>query len=69
MRFTAVVAALAALGCSSVLSAPIHDIQDIFARNDLSELNIRDGIDAVHARDLELYVPQRLSRSCDDPDL
>ncbi|TCD65355.1 hypothetical protein EIP91_002753 [Steccherinum ochraceum] len=54
MRFTAVVAALAALGCSSVLSAPIHDIQDIFARNDFSELNIRDGIDAVHARDLEL---------------
>lgn len=69
MRFTAVVAALAALGCSSVLSAPVHNIQEIFARNDLSDLNIRDGIEALYARDLELYVPQRWSRSCDDSDL
>lgn len=61
MRFTTVLVAIAAVGSTSVLAAPAAtpagDVHELFARDELHSLDIRDVIRALYARGFEMYVP------------
>lgn len=59
MRFTTVLATLATVGCASaaVLADPTRNLQEIFARDELLDLSVRDFLGVMYGRDLGLsYV-------------